>query len=315
MLDDSVVSEASFGRAPVVYLVDHYAAVEPAYALSYRTFLTTTDQKRTAASALQARVSQLKQRRLLVDVGAGDGIITGELMQWFDKTILIEPNPAFQESLKKSCIAAELWGAGLFDVPVLVGADMVVCSHVLFHIPDLLWISAICKMLSWLAPSGLLVVLLQAPETEYRELLEYFGCRLGNLRTLARALHSVFGNSASIEFESIRSQTCTRNLGIAYEVAQFMINESEDFYLVTRDDLESFLKVRFKRGGTHYRLSCDQDILTIRNSCDRFISDMQLRHAAPASHSFTAGFIPYDGRTEVTGCLGYVSKATPSFRG
>jgi hypothetical protein len=122
--------------ADIDELLEPYAYDQPEYARAFGTFLTHTDQKVKTTGWLTDLVNGLASRRLFVDAGAGDGSMTAALAQSFDRTIALEPNSALRAELARRCPKAEIMEAPIGEAWITSPADFVLCSHVLYYIPQ-----------------------------------------------------------------------------------------------------------------------------------------------------------------------------------
>src|SRR5207244_650860 len=75
----------------------------PEYHQAFKTFLDHTDQKDKALAWLSRQIGRLRRRRVLIDVGAGNGKLTAWLLPRFCQTIAIEPNSSLVEELRLAC--------------------------------------------------------------------------------------------------------------------------------------------------------------------------------------------------------------------
>lgn len=103
-------------------------------------------------------LSRLPARPSLLDVGAGPGAIARRLAPHFGSLTLLEPN-------REQLGAFELPGARLihgtlesFQSPEQY--ELVLCSHMLYHVPVSEWGGAIERLLSFVRPGGYCLVVL-----------------------------------------------------------------------------------------------------------------------------------------------------------
>ena len=132
-----------------------YTHDQPEYARAFGTFLTHTDEKSKTLEWLTNLVNGLRSHGLFVDAGAGDGSMTAALAKLFDRTIAIEPSSALRAELARRCPEAEIIGAPLGDARIASAADFVLCSHVLYYIPQHDWTDTLERLTSWLGFTAL----------------------------------------------------------------------------------------------------------------------------------------------------------------
>src|SRR5271166_2318090 len=130
--------------------LEPYAHDQPEYARAFETFVTPTDQKTKAIGWLTGWVNGLRSHGLFVDAGAGEGSMTAALAKLFDRTIAIEPNSALRAELARRCPEAEIVEAPIGEARIASSADFVLCSHVLYYIPQNDWTDTLERLTSWL---------------------------------------------------------------------------------------------------------------------------------------------------------------------
>jgi len=135
-------------------LLEPYAHDQLEYARAFETFLTHTDQKTKTIGWLTDLVNGLRSHGLFVDAGAGDGSMTAALGGLFDRTIAIEPNSALRAELARRCPEAEIVEAPIGEARITSPADFVLCSHVLYYIPQNDWTDTLERLTSWLGAYG-----------------------------------------------------------------------------------------------------------------------------------------------------------------
>ncbi|MBV8771381.1 MAG: methyltransferase domain-containing protein, partial [Deltaproteobacteria bacterium] len=161
---------------PMDELLEPYAHDQPEYARAFGTFLTHTDQKTKTIGWLADLVNGLRSHGLFVDAGAGDGSTTAALAKLFDRTIAIEPNSVLRAELARRCPEAEIVEAPIGEAKITSVADFVLCSHVLYYIPQNDWTETLERLTSWLGADGAAVVLLGNSNADVIALArEFFG--------------------------------------------------------------------------------------------------------------------------------------------
>src|SRR5690606_29105117 len=111
-------------------------------------------------------VGTLTERRPLIDVGAGNGVVTAMLRPLFDETLAIEPNDALGKKLRRQCPGITVLDKTIDNIHLSPCADLILCSHVLYYIDRGHWLATVEKLTSWLTPEGCLVLVLQNPHTD-----------------------------------------------------------------------------------------------------------------------------------------------------
>ncbi|MBY8887014.1 class I SAM-dependent methyltransferase [Streptomyces sp. PTM05] len=133
------------------------------YAAAWRLITDSTWHDKNIEEVLVSKVLPgLRERPTLLDVGAGSGIVARRLAPHFGRITLVEQNPSQiepnREELKRAGVRIFDGPFGEFDDPERY--DVVLCSHVLYHVPRARWTDFIGRMLSFVRPGGVCVVVL-----------------------------------------------------------------------------------------------------------------------------------------------------------
>jgi len=245
-------------------LVTVYDSQGSAYEHSFQVFLDHTDQKVKAREWLSRQVRSLQSRRVFVDAGAGNGTVTAWHLDQFQRTVAIEPNPYLRGELRRACPAAEVSPATILDAPLSSQGSLVLCSHVFYYLERATWISHLETLASWLAPDGVLIVVLQNPATDCMRMVRHFlGARF-DLSELAARFGACCGDRYDVSIETVPARVATPDFEAAYTVAEFMLNLLPMPEPPVRAALEEYVRRELAVADGGYRFSCDQDFLQIR---------------------------------------------------
>lgn len=245
--------------------VSTYDSQSPAYHRAFEVFLTHTDQKVKARDWLKGLVHGLPSRQVFIDAGAGNGKVTAWFLEDFQRTIAIEPNPSLCDELRRTCPTAEVLPQKILDAQLSILADLVLCSHVFYYIDAADWMTHLEKLVSWLAPEGVLVVAVQNHDTDCMRMLEHFCGYRFHLSELASRFEALRGRHYRVEIATVPAQVVTADLDSAFIVAEFMLNLLPMPDPPPRRILEEYVRKHFASSAGGYRFSCDQDFLTIRS--------------------------------------------------
>ncbi|MEV6973721.1 methyltransferase domain-containing protein [Kitasatospora sp. NPDC093806] len=240
----------------------------PDYRRAFELFLAGTDEKPLTHARLSEVVAGLAHRRVLLDVGAGEGRTTAFLGRSFDRTVAVEPSAAMREKLAAVCP-----GAVVLPEPIELAqppepADLVHLSHVLYYVPAAAWLPTVRRVLGWAAPGGTLLVVLQNPESPCMRMARHFTGVSYDLRPLVEGLRE-HEPAHEYALESLDLHYRTDHLEEAVEVAEFMVNVAD---LATMDplpdraELAAYVRKHFTRPDGGYAIGHTQDMLTIRRS-------------------------------------------------
>jgi protein-L-isoaspartate O-methyltransferase len=240
-----------------------FAHDQPEYARAFEIFLSHTDQKTKALGWLTGMVKGIQSHGLFVDAGAGDGFITAPLAKLFDRTIAIEPNSTLRAELARRCPQAEIVEAAIGDARIASPADFVLCSHVLYHIPQNDWTDTLERLTSWLGAHGAAVVLLANTNAGAIALVrDFFGKNI-DLAPAAQEF-SARHDDFEILMHTLNCEVVVNDFDSACTLTRFFLSDYPDWgRTVTRRRVEEYVREHFtdSRG---YHLSCDQDVLLLR---------------------------------------------------
>ncbi len=234
------------------------------YHHAFQVFLDNTDQKQKARQWLESFIKTLSRNELFLDAGAGNGKVTAWLAEKFKRAIALEPNPSLYKELRKTCPRVEAHQVTILDANLKTQADFILASLIFYYIPPKEWIPNLARLANWLSPEGVLVVMLQNPDTDCMRMLHHFFKQSFNLGALARELEAEEKGLYKTTLETVPSYITTSDFKSAYTVAEFMMNLLPMPEPPLRKELEAYVEKHFAAGGGQYRFSCHQDFLQIR---------------------------------------------------
>ncbi|MDQ4104942.1 MAG: class I SAM-dependent methyltransferase [Actinomycetota bacterium] len=239
------------------------------YRRAFELFTRGTDEKAVTHEYLTALVEQLPRRTLFLDVGAGDGVTTRHVGQYFEHTIAIEPSAPMRQALRRSCPDAVVLNEPIDEVTLDVRADLALCSHVLYYVPDSDWLGTVRRILNWVAPGGVLLIMLQNSDTDCMRMVRHFTGVCFDLSDLASRLEQN-GNGLveSVAMITLPTRYRSTNLADAIDVAELMINVPalRGMRLPSRQELESYVVRNFSDPERAICITLNHDILTVRRS-------------------------------------------------
>ncbi len=206
-------------------------------------------------------MADLTRRRSFLDIGAGGGHLTIPVSQSFDESTVVEPNERQAAFLKRRCPHFTVI-EGFWDEANLDGKsfDFILCSHVLYYIPEGKWLTTIAKMHSHLTDGGRIAIVLQSPLGEVADFFNRFTRYDVNILELWRDLQMVYGEDA-IDVRYFTNEIWTDNLDDMATIGLFLLihpwfKEREP---EIRDYFEEYCRV-----GPDYRIVQDEIMLVIK---------------------------------------------------
>jgi Methyltransferase domain len=234
------------------------------YKHAFQVFLDHTDQKRNAKRWLHQIVESLPSRTVFIDAGAGNGEITGALTGAFDRTIAIEPNGYLLQQLQQAVPGAERIGDPILKAQPPAQGDLVLCSHVLYYIPPEEWLAHLERLVSWMSPSGVTIIILQNRDTGCMNMLHHFFEHRFELCHVADMLRQKHGGRYEVRTTLDPAHVETSDFASAYAVVEFMLNLLPIDQPPKRQDVETYIATHFATADGGYRIPVHQDFVEIR---------------------------------------------------
>ena len=236
-----------------------------AYKQAFQIFLDHTDQKRNAKRWLQEVVDRLPAHMVFIDAGAGNGEVTKAFAGAFNRTIAIEPNVYLRNQLQQTLPTAEAIGLPILAAQPVAQGDLVLCSHTFYYIPPEEWLAHLERLVSWMSPTGVTIVVLQHRESGCMNMVHHFFGHRFELRQAADTFRAKHGDQYDVVITLDPAHVETPDLGKAYAVAEFMLNLLDIKSAPTRQDVEAYVQANFATPDGGYRIPVHQDFLTIRH--------------------------------------------------
>ena len=244
-----------------IQVFDSYGA---SYKHAFQVFLDHTDQKRNAKRWLQQIVDSLPSRRVFIDAGAGNGEVTRAFTGAFDRTIAIEPNAYLLQQLQEAVPRAELIADAILEAKPPGQGDLVLCSHVLYYIPPEEWLAHLERLVSWMSPSGVTIVILQNRDTGCMNMLDHFFNHRFELCQVAELLRQKHGDRYELRTTVDPAYVETPDFASAYTVTEFMLNLLPIYVPPKRQAVETYIATHFATGDGGYRIPVHQNFVEIR---------------------------------------------------
>jgi ubiquinone/menaquinone biosynthesis C-methylase UbiE len=235
-----------------------------AYKQAFQIFLDHTDQKRNAKHWLQQIVDRLPARSVFIDAGAGNGEMTRTFASAFEHTIAIEPNMFLLKQLQEAVPLAEVIGQPIMTAQPVARGDLVLCSHTLYYIPAADWLAHLERLVSWMSPTGVTIVVLQYRESGCMNMVHHFFGHRFELRRTAELFRLKHADRYEVATTLDPAHVVTPDLANTYAVAEFMLNLLDMQEAPTRQDVEAYIQAHFASPDGGYRIPVHQDFLEIR---------------------------------------------------
>lgn len=113
-------------------------------------------------------LSQGHIKEAFLDIGAGPATITSRLSKFFTSTTVIDPNKAFASIYQDKGFIA--YTGNFQDIITNIEYDLILCSHVLYHVPHSDWTAFLKKLYGSLCFGGKGVIAMVHPKGRWHEL-------------------------------------------------------------------------------------------------------------------------------------------------
>jgi SAM-dependent methyltransferase len=160
-------------------------------------------------------LSQDQPKELFLDIGAGPATITHRLSKFFKSTTIIEPNKAFASIYKDTGFIT--YNENFQDTVIDGQYDLILCSHVLYHVPHNQWALFLKKLTELIRPGGKGLVSMVFPR--------------GKWHALRSSINSDYSNSDKVE-KALKEQDIPYELIPVQSV--FRVPNYDDFRALVR---------------------------------------------------------------------------------
>ena len=211
-------------------------------------------------------IQTLPKRERFLDIGAGGGHLTIPIAQQFGMTAVVEPNIRQADILRRRCPGFQVYNGcwmevDLHDEPF----DLILCSHVLYYIPEGTWMQTVEKMYHHLSPGGCLVIVMQSPLGEVADFFNSFARYDVPVLDLARDVIDRYGDDA-VMLQYFQNEIFSESLDDMVQIGLFLLID-RTFSARAGEIAEYFKDHQNDTGG--YQIKQDEILLVIRKCADR----------------------------------------------
>jgi SAM-dependent methyltransferase len=145
------------------------------YAEAFAALLRCYGSREELYSTLRDLLVAIPAEGVAIDWGAGTGDLTRVLLERARTVYAVEPSPTMRDTLAANCPSAYIIDGTIVSASPPGEGNVAVLSHVLYHIPDHQWGAHVIRAASFLAPQGVLLVVLKSPDSGCNRMLGDFG--------------------------------------------------------------------------------------------------------------------------------------------
>lgn len=239
----------------------------------FETFLRYTDEKEKSAVKLAAILKEaIHESSNILDIGTGNGeylqLALANLSLPKDLALtLVEPSDDLVVQLKQKFgrqlpgISIKVIHSDLQNFDSAKRYDVILMSHLFYHVPRATWTDQLTKALSLLKPGGILIVVLRGKDDAY-DFKMTFKPLLFDESFKALTIDDVLTVLPKTTDLGIRKQLVKSNLKIPFEknlddtiaIIEFYLNKPwEEMPESIRDGALKFIK---EKGGVFKQLDC-----------------------------------------------------------
>lgn len=226
-------------------------------------FVRASTEKGIELVKIGEMLAGLTRRRSFLDIGAGGGDLTLPISQSFDETTIIEPNEKQAAFFKRRCPHFTIHNDYLEKVDLASKRyDFILCSHVLYYIPEGRWLETIEKMYAYLETEGRIAIVLQSPIGEVAKFFNQFTRYDVNILELWGDLIRKYGDEA-VEVKYFMNEIWTESIEDMVTIGLFLLIDRRfrKYEERIRRYIESHHKVT-----DGYRMMQDEILLVVKKS-------------------------------------------------
>ncbi|MDY7232150.1 class I SAM-dependent methyltransferase [Hyalangium rubrum] len=242
------------------------------YATAFRILAATARHPENIGQLVEERLlPRMPKQPALLDVGAGSGKVAERLAPYFGSLTLLEPNKDQIVGFKHE--KAKVLVEPLDRYHASEKYELVVCSHVLYHVSPSDWGGFIDRLLSFVSPGGHCLIVMAAARGPTYELCRDFSETLVFSQQL---IATVQQKRLPHEVIPTMSGFLTKTFEEMYTLCRFFVLEgcftAEQLAALSKDavrELEDKVRMHAEacRGADGmYRLEQDEDIVIIPKS-------------------------------------------------
>ncbi|MHB8164255.1 MAG: class I SAM-dependent methyltransferase [Methanoregula sp.] len=210
-------------------------------------------------------IETLPRRERFLDIGAGGGHLTIPIARQFEMTTIVEPNPRQAEIFQRRCpdfrICNEYWkDIDLGDERF----DLILCSHVLYYIPEGSWMQTVEKMYRHLSPGGCLIIVMQSPLGEVADFFNTFTTYDVPILDLTRDVIALYSDDA-VQLQYFQNEIYADSLDDVVEIGLFLLLDQR--FTARKKEIADYFRMHHTVNGG-YLIRQDEILLVIRKRTD-----------------------------------------------
>jgi SAM-dependent methyltransferase len=239
------------------------------YATAFRLLSMSSRHPENIGQVVEERIlPRLPARASLLDVGAGPGKVAERLSPHFDSLTLLEPNRDQIGALKLE--KAKILHDTLESYHSPERYELVLCSHVLYHVPLAHWGRFIDRLLGFVRPGGYCLIVLSAARGQNYQLhRDFTETGIFSDQVIAELREKQLPHEVAAAMNGFTASSFEE----MYTLCRFFVLEdcytAEQIAALTEDEarkLDDKIRLRAERcrgADGVYRLAQDEDLILI----------------------------------------------------
>jgi len=163
------------------------------YATIESGFSSVTNHIGILSQYIQKKILPHINKGSFLDIGAGPGFIARELLSHFNEAIALDPNDCYESYYSSSDAFDKLRfvNKNFESADFNKQFDFILCSHVLYHVPQNYWSVFIQKILKLLSKKGKALLTLVAARGQFHDLCDQINHNYSNSQVLKSILKEI----------------------------------------------------------------------------------------------------------------------------
>lgn len=206
-------------------------------------------------------IETLPRRERFLDIGAGGGHLTIPIAQQFEMTTIVEPNLCQAEMFQRRYPDFRIYNNCWMDIDLGEERfDLILCSHVLYYIPEGSWMQTVEKMYHHLSPGGCLIIVMQSPLGEVADFFNRFTTYDVPILDLARDVIELYGDD-SVLLQYFQNEIYSESLDNVVEIGLFLLLDKR--FNARKSEIAEYFRMHHTVNGG-YLIKQDVILLVIR---------------------------------------------------
>lgn len=247
---------------------------EAQYQQQLRLFSECSTEKGIELVNIGEVIAGLPNRRRFLDIGAGGGHLTLPVAQQFEQTTIVEPNQKqadlFCRRHPAFCVHSASWTDVDLDDERF---DLILCSHVLYYIPEGTWLPMIEKMYRHLSDGGCIIIVVQSPLGEVARFFSSLTTYDVPILDLTRDVIERYGDDA-VMLQYFQNEIFCDSRDDIISIGLFLLLDRK--FRTRADEIATYFDAHH-RDGNGYRIMQDEILLIIKKIPDVPVSNPRHR--------------------------------------